>query len=127
MSKFVTIEKNGKSKSVSYPVYCNYFQNAGWRVVGEDTPTPSVVENEVAENKADEAENEVTENATDVEDEVDDEIADEEWDEVIAEEEVEKPISEMNRDELISKAESLGIDVANKNNNQLRKAIKEKM
>ena len=72
MSKFVTIEKNGKSKSVSYPVYCNYFQNAGWRVVGEDTPTPSVVENEVAENKADEAENEVTENATDVEDEVDD-------------------------------------------------------
>ena len=128
MSKFVTIKKNGKSKSVSYPVYCNYFQNAGWRVVGEDTPTPSVVENEVVENKTDEAENEVSENTTDVEEnEVDDEVADEEWDEVIAEEEVEKPISEMNREELVAKAESLGIEVGNKNNNQLRKAIKEKM
>ncbi len=128
MSKFVTIAKNGKTKSVSYPIYRNYFENAGWRAVGEDTPTPSVAE-EVVENEVNETENEVNENTTDVEaDETDeDEVADEEWDEAIAEEEVEKPISEMNRDELIAKAESLGIDVGNKNNNQLRKAIKEKM
>lgn len=127
MSKFVTIAKNGKTKSVSYPIYRNYFENAGWRVVGEDTPTPSVAE-EVVENEVNETENEVNENTTDVdENEVEDEVADEEWEEAIAEEEVEKPISEMNREELVAKAESLGIDVANKNNNQLRKAIKEKM
>ena len=131
MSKFVTIVKNGKTKSVSHSIYRNYFENAGWRVVGEEnTPTPSVAE-EVVENEVNETENEVNENATDVEEnetETDeDEVADEEWDEAIAEEEVEKPISEMNRDELVAKAESLGIEVGNRNNNQLRKAIKEKM
>lgn len=129
MAKIVTIEKNGKTKSVSYAAYCNFFKDAGWVVEGEKSPSQPV-----AEKKGKKTNNEVEANVGETENTVEaetnneeDEIADEEWDEAIAETEVEKPISEMNREELIEKAKSLGIDVSNKNNNQIRKAIKEAM
>ena len=129
MAKIVTIEKNGKTKSVSYAAYCNFFKDAGWVVEGEKSPSQPVTE-----KKSKKAEKQVetvveeTESAVeaDVNDE-EDEIADEEWDEAIAETEVEKPISEMNREELVAKAESLGVKIGNKSNEQLRKAIKEAM
>ena len=127
MSKFVTIAKSGKTKSVSYASYRNFFKDSGWSIVGDvDSPTTpiqekvavEVVEQPVVETTSDEVE-------SDVNDE-EDEIADEEWEEAIAEEEVEKPLSEMNRQELIAKAQSLGVPVKG-NNSQLREAIKNAM
>lgn len=129
MAKIVTIEKNGKTKSVSYAAYCNFFKDAGWVVEGEKSPSQPVVEKKGKKAK-EEVKTDVVETENTVEAEVndeEDEIADEEWDEAIAETEVEKPLSEMNREELVEKAKSLGIDVSNKNNNQIRKAIKEAM
>ena len=53
-----------------------------------------------------------------------DEISDSEWDEVI-DEEPEKPLSEMNREELTEKAESLGINISGLTKNaQIREKIK---
>lgn len=129
MAKMVTIKKNGKTKLVSYAAYCTLFKDAGWVVEGEDnSPSQPVVEDKV-EKADDVVETDVVEDENTVEAEVseEDEVADEEWDEAIAETEVEKPLSEMNREELISKAESLGVEVGNKNNDQLRKAIKKVM
>ena len=128
MAKIVTIEKNGKTKSVSYAAYCNFFKDAGWVVEGEDNSPSQPVVKEV-ESVVEDAGEAETENTVEAEQNevVDEEIADEEWEEAIAETEVEKPLSEMNREELVAKAESLGIEIGNKNNNQLRKAIKEVM
>ena len=126
----VAIEKNGVVKETTMSAFHNFFESSGWVVVGEDnspiTATTAKTPVEPVEQVADEpevVEEFVEENA----DEADEEIADEEWEEAIAEEEVEKPLSEMNRDELVKKASSLGIDVTGKNNNQLRKMIKEVM
>lgn len=131
MAKMVTIKKNGKTKLVSYAAFCTLFKDAGWVVEGEkNSPSQPVVEDKV-EKADDVVETDVVEDENTVEAEVsevnEDEVADEEWDEAIAETEVEKPLSEMNREELVAKAESLGIDVGNKNNDQLRKAIKKVM
>lgn len=121
MANMVTIVKGKTSKVVSFPAYLNFFKDAGWFVRGEDElPLPVSEDEQVADEvETDIAVDEVADN-----DNVDDEVADEEWDEVIAEEEVEKPLSEMNREELVAKAQSLGIDVDKKNNKQLREAIK---
>ena len=120
MARKVTIVKGHMSKVVSYPAYLNFFKDGGWFVKGEDAfPLPVVEEEKVAEVET------PVEPVEDTVDDTEEEIADEEWDEVIAEEEVEKPLSEMNRQELIEKAESLGIEVDKKaNNKQLREAIK---
>lgn len=121
MANMVTIVKGKTSKVVSFPAYLNFFKDAGWFVKGEDElPLPVSEDEQVAV----EVETDIAVDEVDADDNVDDEVADEEWDEVIAEEEVEKPLSEMNREELVAKAESLGIDVDKKNNKQLREAIK---
>lgn len=121
----VTISKNGKTKTVSENVYKSVFRDNGWAVVGEKSPTPAVsgkqkketVKEEVVESVVESNENE----------NVEDEIPDEVWDEAVAEEDVEKPISEMSHNELVDKAESLGIQTKGMNNKQLRDAIKDKM
>lgn len=121
MANMVTIVKGKTSKVVSFPAYLNFFKDAGWFVKGEDElPLPVSEDEQVAV----EVETDIAVDEVDADDNVDDEVADEEWDEVIAEEEVEKPLSEMNREELVAKAQSLGIDVDKKNNKQLREAIK---
>lgn len=121
MANMVTIVKGKTSKVVSFPAYLNFFKDAGWFVRGEDElPLPVSEDEQVAV----EVETDIAVDEVDADDNVDDEVADEEWDEVIAEEEVEKPLSEMNREELVAKAQSLGIDVDKKNNKQLREAIK---
>ena len=124
MSKFVTIQKGNMVNRVSYAAYRNFFESSGWSIVGEEDSPTSPIEEEVVESDVEETENDV---ADADEENVDDEVADEEWEEAIAEEEVEKPLSEMNREELIAKANSLGVEVGKKNNKQLREAIKEVM
>ncbi len=130
MSGFVTITKGELSKRVSFGAYRNYYKDFGWVLTEGVEPSVSPVTEEVAEDTVDEQPeitDEVVEDSVDEAEITEDEVADEEWDEAIAEEDVEKPLSEMNRDELVAKAESLGIEVDGKNNSQLRKAIKEKM
>lgn len=125
----ITITKNGKTKTVSETVYKSVFKDSGWTVVGEQSPTsaiPKVKQKKEKKETVKEVENEVVED-NNIETPVEDEIPDEIWDEAVAEEEVEKPISEMNHVELVAKAESLGVVTKGMNNKQLRDAIKEKM
>lgn len=121
----VTITKNGKIKKVSESVYTSVFKDSGWLVVGEKSPT-SAVSQEQIKAPVETVEEDVEENVVESDNE-EDEIPDEAWDEAIAEGEVEKPISEMSHNELVEKAESLGIQTKGMNNKQLRDAIKEKM
>lgn len=121
----ITISKNGKTKTVSTAVYNSVFKDSGWSVVGEQSPTSSVSQKKAEVVETIEEVSEVVEDNN--ENTVEDEIPDEVWDEAVAEEEVEKPISEMNHVELVAKAETLGIVTKGMNNKQLRDAIKEKM
>lgn len=121
----ITITKNGKTKTVSETVYKSVFKDSGWNVVGEQNSPTSAIPSEKQNVKDEIVEEEIVENNND--ENVEDEIPDEVWDEAVAEEEVEKPISEMNHNELVAKAETLGIVTKGMNNKQLRDAIKEKM
>lgn len=122
MGAFIKIQKNDTVKTVSNAAYNNYYKDFGWEIVEGEKPSTSPVKKkkEVAKEVEKPVESE------DVNDS-EDEVADEEWDEAIAEESVEKPISEMNREELIAKAESLGLSVTNEGNKKIREMIKEVM
>ena len=92
---------------VSKSSFDNYFKSQGWEIAGGNEPPVSPkVENNVIEE----------------------EVEEDDWDDVLDEfkdEEVEKPISEMNKQELIAKAKSLDIDVSDDlTNKQLRELIK---
>ena len=118
----VEIRKGKTVTSVSLSAYNNYFKDSGWELVGGDeklpTTTPDVPEVEEVKN--------------DVEENVDsDDVSDEDWDEALEEDEelkdndIEKPLSEMNKEELLAKASSLGLNVSeNSTNKQIREAIK---
>lgn len=96
----VRIGKGEMEKRVSLSSFHNYYENAGWLIL--DHVVGSSFE------QVDES----------------DEISDSEWDEAI-DEEPEKPLSEMNREELTAKAESLGIDISGLTKNaQIREKIK---
>ena len=126
----ITITKNGKTKTVSETVYKSVFKDSGWNVVGEqNSPTSAISQEKQKKAKKEIVEEKVVEEVVENNNEnaVEDEIPDEVWDEAVAEEEVEKPISEMNHNELVAKAETLGIVTKGMNNKQLRDAIKEKM
>lgn len=113
----IVITKNGKTKKVSRDAFVNYYSNSGWVIAGEKSPATSHDYEE--EEKAHENEEEPTDEENDV--------SDDEWDEVLKDEEIEKPLSEMNREELERKATSLGIVVTDMNVKQIREAIKKKM
>ena len=102
----VTIKKTlgGREKQlkVSRSAFKNFYQNAGWEL----SQTNAI--REVAKVE-------------------DTEATDEGWDEVLEEEEVTKPLSEMTREELLHKAASLGIDTTNASTKQLRAMIKAAM
>ena len=105
----IKIVKDGHVNEVTLSAFNNYFKSQGWNLAGGDIPPASPgVENVVEDNV--------------------EEPTDEEWDNVLDElkdDEVEKPISEMNKQELISKANSLGLDVSPEmTNKQLRELIK---
>ena len=124
----VTIAKNNMQKVVSFTAFRNFFKDSGWEIVGEEKSPTSHIKEEVKEEVIEPVEEENTSDEVVEDTEAsDDEIPDEEWDEAIAEEDVEKPLSEMNHDELVAKAESLGLTASGKNNSQLRKMIKEVM
>lgn len=116
----VNIVKGGITKKVSQSAFDDYFKPQGWEIAGEVKSSPIPVK------KAEKVKPEKVEEVK-VEENSDEEVSDEDWDEAIDElvdEEVEKPISEMNKNELIAKAESLGIDTTGLSNKQLREAIK---
>lgn len=99
------IKGKKKKTNVAKSAYDNYFKNAGWHIDGsvEDLS----FSDEVEESSYDEN-------------------PEEDWDSV--DETVEKPLSEMNRAELLEKAESMGLDVSDcTNNKQMREKIKSNM
>lgn len=113
----VRIAKGKHINSVPTSAYYNFFKSQGWVIVGEKNTPPTPFKEPVEPVK------EVVK-----EDSGTDEMWEEEWDDTLEElqdEEAEKPLSDMNKAELIAKAKSLGIYNANLNTNkQLREAIK---
>jgi hypothetical protein len=95
----VKIFKGDKNLTVTKSAFDNYYKNAGWLVKQGNLVT---VKGVVEESKQED-----------------------EWDGFDEEAEVEKPLSDMNRDELVEKALSLGIEIPSTvNNKQLRELIK---
>lgn len=114
----IRIVKGNLVNTVSKSAFDNYFKSQGWDIVkGDNIPPIPVLEEEVEEPvEAVETEAEVIEDDSD------------EWNDVLEElqdEEIEKPLSEMNKKELMEKAQSLGVNVKGlETNKQLREAIK---
>lgn len=101
----IEITKNGKKVEVSKTAFDNFFKNHGW-VECKNSAQP--VSNKKEVNKVEEIE--------------------EDWGEIESDEDIEKPLSEMNRNELLALAEKLGVDVSGlSKNSQLRDAIKAAM
>lgn len=109
----VKISKNGMEKEVSVSAFENFFKNSGWEIAGDKKPATSQSKKEEKEEVVEEP----VENNSD-----------DEWDEVLEDEEIEKPISEMNKRELLDYAERNGISLAGLNTvNQFRQAIQDYM
>lgn len=109
----VKISKNGMEKEVSVSAFENFFKNSGWEIAGDKKPATSQSKKE---EKKEVVEEPVENNS------------DDEWDEVLEDEEIEKPISEMNKRELLDYAEKNGISLAGLNTvNQFRQAIQDYM
>lgn len=120
---FVEIQRGNDKKTVSFSSFKNFFENAGWKVAGENPATSIPTKKEVKKEKKQVKEEKVEEKVDPVKDE---------WDEVlneeVEEEGIEKPISEMTRKELIKYAEEHGISLVGLNNvNQFRNAIQDYM
>ena len=108
----VKISKNGMEKEVSKSAFENFFKNSGWEIAGDKKPATSQSKKKVEEKVEETVENN----------------NDDEWDEVLEDEEIEKPLSEMNKKELIEYAEEKGISLAGLNTvNQFRQAIQDYM
>lgn len=116
----VRIAKGKYINSVPKSAYNNFFKSQGWVIVGEKSTPPTTFKEPVEPVK------EVVKEDKGTEEEWDDSL--EEWDDSLEElqdEEAEKPLSDMNKAELIAKAKSLGIyDTNLSTNKQLREAIK---
>ena len=111
----VKISKNGMEKEVSVSAFENFFKNSGWEIAGGKKPATSQSKKE---EKVEKVVEEPAENNSE-----------DEWDEVLEEDdEIEKPLSEMNKKELIEYAEEKGISLAGLNTvNQFRQAIQDYM
>lgn len=122
------ITKNGKTLEVTKGAFENTFKDQGWVIANGISNTGVEAEmSSTSQNNEPEGETEDDIPVDDV-DESEDETSDEEWDDVDEEDdEVEKPISEMSKNELIQKAESLGIDLSGQKytSNQIRDMIRE--
>lgn len=108
----IKISKNGMEKEVSVSAFENFFKNSGWEIAGGKKPATSqskkeekVVEEPVNNN------------------------SDDEWDEVLEEDdEIEKPLSEMTKKELMEYADKNNISLVGLNTvTQFRQAILENM
>ena len=120
----VKIQKNGKTLEVSKSAFKNFYENSGWEEVGE-MPTSS---NNQKAQEEDLDKNTINNKAKEdnVLPESPSESSDADWDEVMNEEDedVQKPISEMNRNELIKFAADNDISLVGLTKNaQFREAI----
>lgn len=124
---FIEIQKAGKILNVTKSMFENFYKNAGWEEAGKK-PASSL--NQKLQ-EAQEDTSKVEDDKNIIEDEnVIPESSDEDWDEALEEveddEDVEKPISEMTRSELIKFANDHGVSLAGlTKNDQFRNAIKE--
>lgn len=104
----VKIKKGNKTLEVTNSVFKNYYLSSGWEVIDEEVEKYEDVIDDV------EAVNDESVNDSD-------EFSDEDWDSI---ESSDKPVSEMNGDELREYARILGIDTTGLNSNRkLREAI----
>lgn len=116
----VNITKNGKSLTVSMGAFKDNFKDQGWIISSDNNM-------EVEADEASTSEDFETEDDMPEEVEETEEVDESEWDE-LEDEDVEKPISEMSKDELREKAASLGLDVpSNCKVSQLREMVREAM
>ena len=105
----VVIVKGRMRKTVTHSIYENFFKNHNWNIVGDEEQAEEEWEQEVEEEQ------------------------EEDWGEDDDEEEqesteVKKPLSSMNRNELMSLANELGIGYkGNDSNEVIRNKIKEVM
>lgn len=111
----VVITKGKKAMTVSRSAYNNFYKQNGWEIANGDNKNEKP--EEVIEQETVEKENSQ------------DDVTDDDWadieEEESEEEGIEKPLSEMNRQELENKAAELGIDISNaKSNKQLRELIR---
>lgn len=132
---FIEIFKDGEKRTVSKSAFENFFKDTGWKA--GINPASSSNQNVQGELKEDEAiksmDSEINEQI-EYSGESENNSTDEEWDELLSEEEleededVEKPISEMNREELIVYADKHDISLAGLTKvSQFRAAIREAM
>ena len=122
----IKITKNGKTLEVTKGAFENTFKDQGWVIANGNSNTGvEAEESSTSQNM----EPETADDLEELDDTEDETSSEEEWDEVLADEEAEKPISEMSKSELVAKAESLGIDLSGQkyNTTQLRDMIREKI
>lgn len=109
----IKIKKGEKVMSVPAASYDNFYKNAGWRKVEQETEV--VEDNSVDFDKLNEDIGPVPED--------EEEVIDDEW-AGYEDEEIEKPLSEMTDAELKQKAASLGISTKGLSVKQIREKIK---
>lgn len=126
---FIEIVKGKEKRLVSKASFENFFKDNGWKMAGE-IPASSINQNVQNEKKSEETIKSMVDEEelnTEHSGESDESIKDE-WDEAMEEdeEEVEKPISEMTRNELVEYAKANDISLAGLNKtSQFREAIRE--
>lgn len=105
----VKIKKGTKAREVPLASFQNYYKNSGWELCDEVSAKKAVEPN------------------VDVQESNEDSVSDSDWDEAM-EDEVEKPLSEMNKAELEALANKLGVSLVGlSTNKQMREAIKAAM
>ena len=129
---FIEIFKNGEKRKVSKSAFENFFKDSGWVEVGKTPASSSLDSYQVVEKSDNKVKSKVDieEDKFEASDESNESFEDE-WDEVLSEEEdeeIEKPISEMNKEELIAYAKKHDISLAGLSKvSQYREAIREAM
>lgn len=120
----IKIQKNDKILEVSKSAFKNFYENSGWKEVGSK-PTSSNHQKAHREDLNEKNINNINEKEEDLL-EQSGESSDDEWEEAMSEddEDAHKPISEMNREELIRFAKENDISLVGlSKNNQFKEAI----
>lgn len=125
---FINIQKGGKRLLVSKAAFENNFKGQGWSEVGKN-PTSSDIQEAAEETKSEKTINNKAKVEESNQEPSEDQEVDE-WDEVLEDEEdegeIEKPLSEMNKEELIQYASKNDISLEGLTSvKQYRQAIKE--
>lgn len=125
---FITITKNNQTKRVSKKSFEDYFKNAGWIEAGNNPASSNSQEAQEEPSNKKVINNKEKDKVVIPEAPGDSEK--DEWDEVLEneeeeDEEIHKPIAEMNREELIKFAKDNNISLAGlTKNNQFKEAIR---